>query len=118
MRASERAEAVDPARLAAAEPFCRAIHLQLAKGHYQAALRTISEAQAELERVTGDPLSASLHAVMPEIMANRLRDALGMETVADLERFDAARLLAYRNVGPATVDAVVNCLLRLLSKGE
>ena len=94
---------VDEKRLEDAEPYGRRIQLLIAKGHYAAAMRTLSEAEMEMERNHTPPLMdcALADVGMPAIMLNFLEAHFGAVMIGDMEAVETRALLEIPGAGHA-----------------
>ncbi|MEO2046458.1 MAG: hypothetical protein ABGX16_07780 [Pirellulales bacterium] len=110
---------LDPDRLEHAEPFGRRYQLLLAKGHYAAAGRLISEARLEMERDEND--TPFMDIPMGDVgISNRIVNMLEQEFeaiyVRDLKRISTAQLLEAKNSSVKTIDGIWQKLLLYVAK--
>jgi hypothetical protein len=112
----EAPEGVDLERQESAEQYGRRVAVQLAKGHFTAAHRTVEDAVNEFNQPKRAAASIGIAEVYAPELANLLEQQFGVIWLKDLSRVPVPSLLAAPQFGPKAMEAIVKGLLGVISR--
>jgi hypothetical protein len=112
----EAAECVNPEWREPAGKCGRQVEMQLAKGHFQAAIRSVEDAINELMLPRRPAATIGVAEIYSQEIANLLESQFGVIYLADMDRVPFEKILAIPQVGPKRVEAIIKGLLGVIAR--